>query len=394
MASTSIDWAAFRSELASAPDRINLNAGTLSPTPLPVIEQVQRLRAQMHASPTEFFVEILPPLVQESRRRLAQYLSCDAAGLLLLPNVTFAMDIAIDSLPLREGDEVVLTDHEYGALRQTWNRRARETGASLRTVHIPPEVSSPEEIVEKVEAALTGRTRILFFSHITSPTGLILPARELCALARRRGIASVVDGAHAPGMIPVDLKEIGADVYGANCHKWMMSAPGCGFLWAAPQARAQLRPLVGSWGLEYDRARADEDSGWGGSYWQKSFEYMGIFDRCPQCTIGAAIDFRQRIGQANVDARAAELTRYARQRIEKAGRKCVSVDDPRLTGAMLIFDYHEVPEPTVTNTSWWRQRKIMAPVTNVGDRWFLRVCCAWFNTEEEIDALAEVIERS
>jgi isopenicillin-N epimerase len=390
--STSTDWAAFRAQLLPSPDRINLNAGTLSPTPRPVIEAVEALRAQMHARPTEFFVELLPPLLHESRRRLAEYLNCDTAGLLLLPNVTFAMDISIESLPLKPGDEVLLSDHEYGALRMTWNRRARETGAVLRIARIPPDVDSADEIVRRFEAQITERTSILFFSHVTSPTGLIFPAARLCALARRRGIISIVDGAHAPGMIPVDLKAIGADLYGANCHKWMMAAPGCGFLHAAAPMRSLLRPLVVSWGLEYDLARAADDSGWGGSHWHKSFEYMGIFDRCPQCTIGAALDFRAEIGQANVDARVAELTSYARERIEKAGLRCVSRNDPRLTGAMLIFDYRQVPEPTVTRTPWWESRKILAPVTSIGDRYFLRVCCAWFNTEEEIDALAQVID--
>src|SRR5690606_38202044 len=140
----------------------------------------ERMRADMHANGTEFFVSLLPPLVQESRRRLAEYLNCDTEGLLLLPNVTFAMNIAIDSLPLERGDEVLLTDLEYGAMKLAFARRAAETGAVVKYVAIPPDVSSPGEILERVAAAMTARTKVLFFSHITSPTGLILPARELC----------------------------------------------------------------------------------------------------------------------------------------------------------------------------------------------------------------------
>lgn len=390
---TSIDWAAYRSLVPSLPGRINLNCGTLSPTPRPVIEAAERFRAQMYANGTEFFVSLLPPAIQEARRSLAAYLNCDVDGLLLLPNVTFAMNIAIDSLPLKAGDEVVLTDHEYGAMKLAWARRAKETGAVLRVVELPPDISSPQEIVQRIEAAMTDRTRVLFFSHITSPTGLILPAAELCALARRHGAWSIVDGAHAPGMVPVDLEAIGADLYGANCHKWMMAAPGSGFLHAADKVRRLLRPPVASWGLDYLEARHSEDSEWGGTFWQRSFEYMGIYDRCPQCTIPAALDFRERIGQANVDARIAALTRYARARLEDAGLRCISADDPQLTGAMLSFDYHKVPDPTWINVPWWEKRRIVAPVTNIGERFFLRICCAWFNTEDEIDALAEVIEQ-
>lgn len=389
---SSIDWAAFRSLVPSLPGRINLNAGTLSPTPRPVVEAVESMRASMHANGTEFVVDMLPPLVQASRQRLADYLNCDAAGLLLLPNVTFAMNIAIDSLPLEPGDEVLLTSQEYGAMKLGWARRAKATGAVVRFVEIPPDPASPAEVVDRVAAALTDRTRVLFFSHITSPTGLILPAAELCVLARSRGIVSVVDGAHAPGMIPVDLKRIGADLYGANCHKWMMAAPGSGFLHAARDLRGVLRPPIASWGMDYALDRLDADSDWGGSFWQRSFEYMGIIDRCPQCSVPAALDFRERIGQANVDARVAELRRYARRRLGEAGLNCVSRDDPRLTGAMLLFDYHEVPEPSWRNAPWWSARKIVAPITGHNGRFFVRVCCAWFNTEEEIDALAEVVE--
>jgi isopenicillin-N epimerase len=277
-------------------------------------------------------------------------------------------------------------------MKLAWARRAQATGAVVRFVEIPPDPQSPEDIIERVAAALTDRTRVLFFSHITSPTGLILPAEALCALARQRGIVSVIDGAHAPGMIPVDLRRIGADLYGANCHKWMMAAPGSGFLHAAEGVRRLLRPPIASWGMDYVLDRLDEDSDWGGSFWQRSFEYMGIVDRTAQCTIPAAIDFRDAIGEANVSQRVAELTRYARRRLEGAGLKCVSRDDPRLTGAMLLFDYHEVPEPSWRNVPWWTQRKIVAPVTNHAGRYFVRVCCAWFNTEQEIDALAEVVE--
>lgn len=387
------DWAVFRALLLPIPGRINLNAGTLSPTPRPVIEAAERLRAQMHANGTEFFVSRLPPAIQEARRRLAAYLNCDAEGLLLLPNVTFAMNIAIDSLPLKAADEVMLTDHEYGAMKLAWARRAKETGAVLKVVEIPPQIASPQEIVARMEAAITDRTRVLFFSHITSPTGLILPAIELCAMARRHGAWSIVDGAHAPGMIAVDLAAIGADLYGANCHKWMMAAPGSGFLHAVENVRRLLRPPVASWGLDYLESRHGEDSEWGGTFWQRSFEYMGIYDRCPQCTIPAAIDFREQIGQANVDARVAELARHARERLADAGLRCISADDPRLTGAILSFDYHKVPDPTWINVPWWQSRKIVAPVTNIGERFFLRICCAWFNTEDDLDALAAVIEQ-
>ena len=386
-----MDWEPYRALIPRRPGQINLNAGTLSPTPRPVWDATTQLREEMAIDGTRFFWDALPPLLEASRRRLGAFLGVGTERLLLLPNVTFAMNLAIAALPLREGDEVVLADACYGAMRMALERRAAAAGALLKTVALPLDATDPDQIVEVFAGAIGGRTRALFIDHVTSPTGLVLPAAELCDLARDRDLWSIVDGAHAPGLVDVDLARIDADFYGANCHKWMMGAPGSGFLHASQRGAAALEPLVVSWGYEYDRAAAQGDSGWGGSYWQRNFEYLGVYDRCPQATIGAALDLREQIGEANLRARTGELTAYCRGRLAAAGLRCRSPLEERLTAAMLCFDYRALPEPGWRSAPWYA-RRIICPITRVGDRHFLRVSCAWFNTEAEIDALAAAIE--
>src|SRR6185436_7435967 len=144
--------------------------------------------------------------------------------------VSAAINLVASGLPLESPGEVLMTDHEYGSMVWCWERAAARRGLSIRTFPLPTMASDPGLIVEAAVAAMTPRTRLFFFSHVLSPTGLVLPAKELCAEARRRGIITVVDGAHAPAMIPLDLDDIGADFYGANCHKWLLAPTGAGFL--------------------------------------------------------------------------------------------------------------------------------------------------------------------
>ena len=182
-----MDWQRFRDLMPARPGQINLNAGTLSPTPRPVAEATNALRDEMACNGTYFFWEQLPPLLVESRRRLAAFLNVGPERLLLLANVTFAMNLATAALPLGEGDEVVVTDQMYGAMRMALQRRARRVGARIKTIALPPDPASPEAIVARFAAAIGPRTTCLYFDHATSPTGLVLPAADLCALARERG---------------------------------------------------------------------------------------------------------------------------------------------------------------------------------------------------------------
>src|SRR5207249_5482599 len=164
-------------------------------------------------------------------------------------------------LKLDPPGEILLTDHEYGAMHWCWERAAARQGLALKTFPLPTMPADPGEIVAAAAAAMTPRTKLFFFSHVLSPTGLILPAKDLCAEARRRGIVSVVDGAHAPAMIPLAVDDVGADFYTGNCHKWLLAPIGTGFLVIGPGNEDTLEPLHVRWGYKPDQYPIGEDSG-------------------------------------------------------------------------------------------------------------------------------------
>jgi len=299
--------------------------------------------------------------------------------------------VVSSSVPLRPGDEILTSDHEYGAMVSCWKRRAKKAGARLRRVRLPYDSEDAGAVVDAFRRAIGPRTRVLFFSHVTSTTGLVLPAAALCAMARRRGVITVVDGAHAAGMVPLDLGRIGADFYGANAHKWLMAPAGCGFLHVRRERKALLRSIITSWGWGYPARRRERDSGGGGSCWQRDFEFHGVTDRTPQMVLPELLAFRRRLGGERAIARRVRaLSDHARARLSRLGLPPATPRNPALRGAMTAF---EIPArlSRILRDRLWRRHRIEVPVTSAAGRHFLRVSTAWFNTPAEIDRLAKAL---
>ncbi|HBY06555.1 MAG TPA: hypothetical protein DEH22_01705 [Chloroflexi bacterium] len=201
------------------PDVIFLNHGSFGACPRPVFEVYQQWQLELERQPVEFLGRRASPLLAEARAALAEYLHCQPDEVVYANNPTTAINLIVRSLPLQPGDEILATDHEYGAMERTWHFVCQKTGAIYRQQHIPLPVSTSEAFVETFWAGVTPQTRVIFISHITSPTGLIFPIAEICQRARQAGILTIVDGAHAPGQIPLDLTALGADFYTGACHK-------------------------------------------------------------------------------------------------------------------------------------------------------------------------------
>ena len=387
-------WRRSRELMELDESSINLNAGTLSPTPRPVLRAVAELRGRQSQAPSDFCWRQWPALLDESRAALARYLNCYAKDLLLLPNVTFAMNIAFTALQdLGLDSEILTTDHEYGAMMFALERVATRKRLRVRELKLPYLSEDPDELVQSFAGQLTDKTRAIFFSHCTTTTGLILPAAKICAAARERNILTIIDGAHAPGMVAVDLGAIDADFYGANCHKWMMAPAGCGFLYVAPRVRALIEPIITSWGYEYDRPRADEDSGWGGTFWQRDMEFHGTLDRCAQMVMPDVLDFRLTIGgEKAIERRMRELAAYARERLGEVGLTCATPRNANLSCALTAFDF-PCDDLLAARDRFWNEHRIECPATVASGKTFLRVSTAWFNTSAEIDSLCAAVRR-
>jgi isopenicillin-N epimerase len=292
-----------------------------------------------------------------------------------------------------------MTDHEYGAMVWCWERVGQRQGLGVRTFPLPTMAHDPGEIVDAAVKAMTPRTRVLFFCHVLSPTGLVLPAKELCAAARKRGILTVVDGAHAPAMIPLNIDDVGADFYTGNLHKWLLAPTGTGFLVIGPGSEDRLQPLHVSWGYHADKypigevtqsAGPDARDAYGSTPRVRFLEFEGTRDICPWLAVPAAIDFQAGLGWENIRGRIAELAAYTRRVIGGTGLTLATPDVSGLCGAMTAFDLPVGSDAVRLRKELWA-RRVEIPVVERPDRLLLRVSHHFYTTESEIDRLAEVL---
>ena len=284
------------------PHVANLNTGSFGPLPRPVFDRVTALRRRLAEEPMDFLIRQAPPLLREARSQFASFLGADPRRLVFTANVTASINTVAAALRLSAPGEILLTDHEYGAMHWCWERAAQRQGLTLRIAELPHSPADPGEIVDAIKGALSDRTRLLFFSHVLSPTGMVLPAKELCDVARRRGILTMIDGAHAPAMIPLDLSSLACDFYGGNCHKWLLAPTGSGFLYFGEGAERLVQPLQVSWGWHHEGQPADDPDEFGSTPLIRSFEFEGTRDPCPWLTVPTAIAFQERLGWASIRA--------------------------------------------------------------------------------------------
>ena len=385
-------WEAARAQMLLDPSAVNLNTGSFGPLPRVVFERVTALRRRLAEEPMDFLVRQAPPLLWEARERLAAFVGGDPKLLVFTANVTAAVNLIASSLRLAAPGDILLTDHEYGAMHWCWERAAQRQGLTVRTFPLPRSIDAPEAIVKAACDAMTERTRLLFFSHVLSPTGMVLPARALCAEARKRGILTVIDGAHAPAFIPLNVEEIGCDFYGANCHKWLLAPTGAGFLYLGRGSEDRLQPLQVSWGWKRDRTRLDERDEFGSTPRLRCLEFEGTRDPCPWLAVPSAIDFQASLGWDAIRERIAGLVRHVRQRLgEELTLEAVTPAYPALHGPMTAFRLPPQTDAAVLRRRLWDEHRIEAPVIERPDGLLIRVSTHFYNTEEEVDRLAEAL---
>lgn len=242
------------------PDVIYLNHGTVGVTPLRVLAAQQAIRDEIERAPSQFLLRAQfpfagqptgrPTRVRQAADAVAPHFGARGQDLVFVDNATTGVNAVLRSIPFRAGDEILLTSHNYGATLRTAQFVARERGASVRVADVPYPGFSADALVDSIRRTLTPHTRVAVLDHVTSESALIFPLAELAALCRDHRVAVLVDAAHAPGMLRIDLSSLGVDWYTANLHKWACSPRSCGFLWAAPHRQADLHPPVISWGLD------------------------------------------------------------------------------------------------------------------------------------------------
>lgn len=323
-------WAALRKQWLLAPDHINLNCGSVGCTPLPVlramIDNILSEETFLEASYPWFGYEENAHL-HATRTALAEFLDVDIADLALLRNATEANNVVVNGLNLAAGDEVLLTDQEHPGGHCPLDQRVARHGIKLNYVQIPKPPSTTEEIVERFEKAITPKTKLIFFSHITTTTGVVLPAKQICALGRERGILTHVDGAHAIGQIPLDLTDIGCDFYGSSPHKWLLAPKGTGFLYIREEHLKDLwvNTATANWN-NYDLK----------AY---RFSWFGTSNLSIMVGLKAAVDFYNQLGPEVIYGRIHELAKQVRERVATYPQlHIVNASSDSFYGGMVTFE--------------------------------------------------------
>jgi isopenicillin-N epimerase len=250
------------------PDVVFLTHGTFGACPRAVLDVQSELRSRLEREPMRFLMRDLEAQLDAVRAVLAPFIGAEPADLVFVPNATTGVNTVLKSIALRTGDEVLVTDHAYAACRNTLDAVARTSGARIVVAAVPFPLAGAGEIVDAVVGAATPRTRLALLDHVTSPTALVFPIAELVAALERRGVDTLVDGAHAPGMVDVDLERLGAAYYTANCHKWSCAPKGAAFLWVRRDRQSDIHPLVTSHGATAalrDRSRFRIEFDWTGT---------------------------------------------------------------------------------------------------------------------------------
>ena len=363
------------------PSIIFLNHGSFGATPKSVFEAYQNWQLRLERQPVLFLGRELDGLLKESREVLGEYLNADADDLVYIPNATHGVNIIAHSLQLKPGDEVLTTDHEYGACDYTWNFVCGKVGAKYIHQPVPLPVHSAEEIVDQFWLGVTSRTKAIYLSYITSPTALRLPVEQICQRAKEAGILMVIDAAHAPGQITVDLQTLDADIVFGNCHKWMLNVKGSAFLYVRRELQYLIEPLIVSWGY---RPTPETTTG---SRFIDLLQWTGTKDPTAALTVPTAIQFMQ---EHNWDDVRNECHHLLSQGIEQI---CNLVNMPPLYPLDIDF-YSQMgiaPLP-LSNLAMLKSRlydeyKIEVPLIQWQDKQFVRISVQGYNSQEDIDSL-------
>ena len=365
----------------SAP--IYLNHGSFGPTPLPVQEFRERQQRQISSNPMDFFVRRWPGELKQLLTTLGEFIGATPDDVVLVDNATFGMNVVANSFPLGEGDEVLLTNHTYGAVRRIWQRKCDDTGGKLSTIQLPCPIESIDQVVDVFRASFTDRTKLLVVSHITSATAVTLPVAEIVSIAKSNGVAVCVDGPHAVAHIPLDIESLGCDFYTASCHKWLSAPLGTGFLYVHPSWSQYMEPPILSWGKQ------EEDEA--PPRWTDEFGWPGTRDPSSFLAIPTAIELLRSIGLAHFREYTHNLASYARNRLlEFSPRAPIVPDDPRWYGAMA-----QLPLPPCNvkqlQSRLWTQHGIEVPIIDFENQSWIRVSCHMYTEEVHIDHLVAAL---
>ncbi|MAR30205.1 MAG: aminotransferase [Candidatus Marinimicrobia bacterium] len=364
-----------------------LNHGSFGACPKPIFESLQKYQTQLETQPVQFLDVDSQALMIKSRNCLADFIDCNPENLVFFQNPTTAINEIVRSIQLNKNDEILSTNHEYGAMDKTWDFICRKTGAKhiKSTIQLP--VKDAQTFTDNFLAGVTSNTKIFFLSHMTSATGLYFPLDEICKFAKKHNILTIIDGAHIPGHFPLSINTLQPDIYVGACHKWLLCPKGVSFLYVDKKYQSQIDPLVISWG--YDSEYPIEHSEFQiHHYWQ------GTRDVSPFLTIPDAIQFRENYNWEEVSKkcklRILEFKNEIHQIIKN--QSLVGCEPDKWLGQMYSFQLDNEDFITLKNI-FITDYKIEIPIMRWENKTLMRISLNGYNSEENINKLIDILKK-
>lgn len=371
-----------------------LNHGSFGACPQAVLEVQHRLRQQMESEPVRFFAVELEGLLDDARSDLAAFIGADPNDVVFVPNATTGVNTVLRSLGLKAGDELLTTSHEYNASRNALNVAAERSGATVVVADIPFPLDDPQQVIDAVLRGVSARTRLLLIDHVTSQTGMILPLQPIVQALAQQGIDTLVDGAHAPGMIALRLHDLGAAYYTGNCHKWLCAPKGAAFLYVRSDRRDGVRPLVISHGANSPRRVGIAPPAEARSLFHLEFDWVGTIDPTPYLCVPTAIRYMEALlpdGWSGIMHHNRALALAARQRL--CGVLAVDAPCPEsMIGSMAVVPLPDGPAELL-QARLYEQFSIEIPVISweTAPHRLIRLSAQLYNTLADYDELAEAV---
>ena len=359
------------------------NHGSYGACPIEIINEHQRIQKLFESQPVHFIENLLPPLLESSRKSLATFLNVNKDDIVIMDNPTTSMNEIVRCLELKSGDEILTTNHEYGAMEKIWEYTKQKIGFNINTVKLPLPLKSYNQILEIINDAITNKTKYIFISHITSPTAIIFPIKEICNIAHERGIKTIIDGAHSPGYINLNISDINPDYYFGTCHKWLSTPKGVSFMYIKKELQYTIEPLVVGWGWNEKNDKI--------SNFINIHEWWGTKDLTHYLCIPKSIDIYSTKEYKNKILYCRSMVSKARNKINNITKQ-QSICPDYMLGQMASMI---IPN---TNTIELKKHlindyKIEIPVFEWQNKQLLRISFQVYNTESEIDYLAHSIKK-
>lgn len=373
----------IKSQFYLDPEITFLNHGSFGACPKPIFENYQYWQAELEKQPVRFLQKELPAYLKASKNAFADYIHCQADDFFFTPNPTTAINTVMRSIKLAPGDEILTTNHEYGAMDRTWNYYARQSGARYIRQNISLPIVSKEQILEQFWSGYTPKTKVVFLNQISSATALIFPVKEICEKARSLGLITIIDGAHVPGHINLNLTELNPDYYTGTLHKWMLAPKGSSFLYVRKQLQDSLDPLVVSWG--YDSVAP------GKSRFLDYHEQQGTRDVSAFLTAPAAIQFlkENRWHEQSLKCKQTILEVYA-DFCQVVGTEPICPVTSEFLGQMCSIPI-KTQKPFELKEMLYNQYKIEIPVMNIDHGFFIRISLNAYNDARDLEILKNAL---